>query len=474
MPRGQTLATAELGRRVEAGRIEALRAQLDGEVIEPGDPTYDARRQVWNAMIDRQPALIVRPLGSVDVATAIRFARDEGLEIAVKGGGHGPAGLATVDDGLLIDLGSMRGVHIDAEARRVRAQGGALLVDVDRETSRHGLAVPAGVAWDTGIGGLALGGGYGWLARLHGLTSDNLRSAELVTASGEVLRVREADDPELFWGLRGGGGNFGIVTWFEFQAHHVAPLVRNVDLFFRLEDARAVAEAFSAMAATAPRSVTSLLGIHEAPPMPGIPEELVGGPVVYAGVVGVDPIVDLAALARPLVGAARPLASVPWEGTFRELQRISSEKPGARRRRYWKAYYVTSMGAGTLEAFLADVDPGESFLAERELFQLGGAVRDLPANATAYAQRDAEFDVLAIGYWDDPAEDDERIARLRACADRFAPHASGVYVNDLLDEGEARVREAYRDGRWERLRALKTRLDPDNVFHRNANVPPLS
>jgi FAD/FMN-containing dehydrogenase len=473
-PRGQATATLAAGRRIDADRLAALRTAFDGEIIGPDDAAYDDRRQVWNAMIDRRPALIVRPAGSVDVATAVRFARDEGLEIAVKGGGHGPAGLATVDDGLMIDLGSMRAVRVDPVAGRAWVQGGALLVDVDRETSRHGVAVPAGVAWDTGIGGLTLGGGYGWLGRQHGLTSDNLVSAELVTAAGEVVTVSESTDPELFWGLRGGSGNFGIVTWFEFRTHAVPSVVHSTDVAFSIRHARALVEAFRDAALSSPRTSTWYFGMLEAGRMPGLPEDMVGQPVVLAGLVAVDASADLDALVRPLTDVAEPLASVPWRGSFRELQRISSEPPGTRRRRYWKAYVVPEISDGVVEAMVGEIEATGHLDAERELFQLGGAIGDLSADATAYPHRDAEFDVLSIGYWDDPAEDESRIPALRACADRFAPHASGVYVNNLLDEGEDRVRAAYREDRFQRLRELKTRMDPDNIFHRNANIPPLS
>lgn len=473
-PRGQAIAAARLGRSVNAGRLAAFRSRFDGEIIEPDDSAYDSRRLVWNAMIDRHPALIVRPVGSEDVAAAVRFAREEGLELAVKGGGHGPAGLATVDDGLMLDLGAMRAVRVDPVAGRALVQGGALLVDLDRETDRYGLAVPAGVAWDTGVGGLTLGGGYGWLGRMHGLTSDNLVAAEVVTASGEILTASESNDPELFWGLRGGSGNFGIVTWFEFQVHPVPPVVHALDVVFSVRDARAVVEAFRETTASSPRSVTWYLGLEASSHMPGLPEDMVGEPVVQVGFVAVDPEADMDAIVKPLVDVAQPFAAAPWHGRFREVQRISSDLPGARRRRYWKAYVVSDVGDGVVDSFVGDVAATGSLDAERELFQLGGAYGDRAPDATAYAHRDAAFDVLAIGYWDDPAEDDWRIPALRACADRFAPYASGVYVNNLLDEGEARVREAFGDGRWNRLQALKSRMDPDNVFHRNANIPPLT
>jgi len=469
-----SLTTLESGSTtVSAPTLDILASQLRGRVLHGGDAAYDEARTIWNAMIDRRPALIVRPAGSVDVATAVRFARDEGLEIAVKGGGHGPAGLATVDDGLMIDLGSMRAVRVDPEAGRAWVQGGALLGDVDRETSRHGIAVPAGVAWDTGVGGLTLGGGYGWLGRQHGLTSDNLLSAELVTAAGEILSVSDATDPELFWALRGGSGNFGVVTWFEFRTHAVPAAVHSMDVAFPIRHVRALLEAFRDAASASPRTCTWYFAMVEANRMPGLPEDMVGQAIVLAGLVAIDASAELDALLRPLTAVAEPVASVPWNGAFAALQRITAEPPGTRRRRYWKAYVVPGIGDGVVEAMVGDIETTGHLDAERELFQLGGAIGDLPAEATAYPHRDAAFDVLSLGYWDDPAEDESRIPALRAAADRFAPHASGVYVNNLLDEGEDRVRAAFRDDRWARLQALKARVDPDNVFHRNANIPPL-
>ena len=472
-PRGQS-ATGLAIRRVADDRLAALRSAFEGQIVRPDDPEYDTARQVWNAMIDRRPALVVRPIGSQDVAAAIVFAREEGLEIAVKGGGHSVSGHGTADDGLMIDLGRMRGVRVDAATSRVWVQGGALLVDVDREASAHGLAVPAGIAWDTGVGGLTLGGGYGWLSRLYGLTSDNLLSVELVTASGDVLRVSDETDAELMWGLRGGGGNFGVVTWFEFQAHPVPPLAHSLDLVFDPTRAAELVIAYRELSAGLPRSITTYLGIQPADATPGVPDDAVGGPIIWAGFVAIDPAADLVSLARPLIEIQRPYAEIPWSGTFRQLQRTTSEAPGARRRRYWKSYYVDDPTDPFLDAFIGDdLRPGtRPFYGELELIQQGGAIADRASDATAFANRSATFDVIAVGYWDEPDEDDARIAALRAAADRVAQFGSGVYLNNLGDEGEARVREAFRDGRFARLQALKARMDPDNVLHRNANIPP--
>ena len=472
-PRGHSPAVDAARSRVDRRRLAELRTGFDGEVIEPGDPGYDTARLVWNAMIDRHPALIVRPAGTVDVARAVEFGRENGLEIAVKGGGHGAAGLATVDAGLMIDLGAMHGVRVDARRRRALVQGGARLVDIDRETSVHGLAVPAGVNFDTGVAGLTLGGGYGWLGRLHGLSSDNLESAEVVTADGEVVTADSERDAELLWGLRGGGGNFGIVTWFEFRAHPVPATVHALDLIFDPDAALELIFAFREFAADLPRTSTAYMGIQEASPTAGVPDEAMGGPLVTMGLVAIDETADLSSVVAPLRRVKAPWAEVPWSGTFRGLQRLSSDAPGARRRRYWRAHYVSEVSDAFVRALTA-IDPARPFISEVELFQVGGAVMDLPADATAFSHRDALFDVLAIGYWDDPSEDETRMGALRAAAARLEPFSTGVYVNNLLDDDEARIRDAFRDSHFERLQALKTRMDPDNVFHRNANIPPLA
>jgi FAD/FMN-containing dehydrogenase len=472
-PRGQSAAGATI-RRVADHRLVALQGAFEGQIVRPDDPDYDTARQVWNAMIDRRPALVVRPIGSQDVAAAIRFGREEDLEIAVRGGGHSVSGHGSNDDGLVIDLGRMRGVRVDPASGRVLVQGGALLVDVDREVSAHGLAVPAGVAWDTGVGGLTLGGGYGWLSRLYGLTSDNLLSVELVSASGDVLRVDDESDAELMWGLRGGGGNFGVVTWFEFQAHPVPPQVHSLDLVFDAADATELVTRYLELSAELPRSITTYLGIQPAEETPGVPDHVVGGPIVWIGFVAIDTGVDLVAVARPLTEIRRPYAEIPWSGSFRELQRTTSEVPGSHRRRYWKAHYVDEPTDAFVDAFVGKeigTDP-RPFYAEIELFQQGGAIADRASDATAFANRSATFDVIAVGYWDEPDEDEARMAALRGAADRVAPFRSGVYLNNLGDEGEDRVREAFRDGRFARLQALKSRMDPDNVLHRNANIPP--
>jgi FAD/FMN-containing dehydrogenase len=470
--RGSRAQSAGPAARVDHAAVTELQGRFDGQIIEPGDADYDTARLVWNSMVDRRPALILRPAGTVDVAAAVRFARKTGLEIAVKGGGHGPAGHATVDDGLMIDLGAMRGVRVDPQRRLVWAQGGARLVDLDREASVHGLAVPAGVNWDTGLAGLLLGGGYGWLARLYGLSSDNLVSAEVVTAEGEVVLTDVDHDPELLWGLRGGGGNFGIVTWFELRAYPVPPRVQALDLVFDPTAAPELAPTFFDLAAAWPRSLTGYFSISGAPDSEGIPDAARGGPSVLAGFVAIDENADVTAIARPLTELAEPWTTTPWSGSFRELQHLSSEAPGARRRRYWKGHYVSEVSAAFVREF-ATIGPERPFYADVEVFQLGGAVADLPADATAYGNRDAAFDILAVGYWDDPAEDDARLAALRATAARFEPFSSGVYLNNLVDDAATRVREAFREERFDQLRALKTRMDPENVFHRNANIPPL-
>ncbi|HEY7523378.1 MAG TPA: FAD-binding oxidoreductase [Candidatus Limnocylindrales bacterium] len=453
--------------------MTGFRRSFDGEIIEPGDTDYDSARLVFNAMIDRRPALVVRPVGAADVATAVRFATAEGLEIAVRGGAHSPAGHSTVDDGIVVDMGRMRGVRVEPERQLGWVQGGARLRDMDRETTRHGLATTGGYVSHTGVAGLTLGGGYGILGRRHGLASDNLTAVELVTADGAIRRVTEESDPELFWGLRGGGGNFGIATGLEFQLHPIPTRIWSIEMAFHARDAVAVLEAFGELSAAGDRSVTTWASLNIADAGQGLPDERIGKPVLWVGAHVVDGRERLAAALSALRSVAQPLVDTRTRPTYRDSQRAGDGVPGARRRRYWRAHYVGDLTPPSITAFLGPgFDPDAGMDCHVEVVQQGGAIGDRPRDATAFSHRDAAFDYLAVAYWDDPAEDDVRIAAARSAADRMRPFSLGVYVNNLVDEGEGSLRAAYTDGRLKRLIALKRRIDPDNIFHRNANIAP--
>jgi FAD/FMN-containing dehydrogenase len=459
--------------RLRSRARAAFRRSFDGEIIGPRDPEYETARLVFNAMIDRHPALIVRPVGAADVATAVRFARAQGLEIAVRGGAHSPAGHSTVDDGIVIDLGRMRGVRVDVDRQVAWVQGGARLRDMDRETTRHGLATTGGYVSHTGVAGLTLGGGYGILGRRHGLASDNLTAVELVTADGAIRQVTQESDPELFWGLCGGGGNFGIATALEFRVHPIPARIWSVEMAFHPRDALAVLEAFGELSANGDRSVTTWVSLVNGQAGQGLPEERIDKPVLWVGAAIVDGRERLAAALSGLRAIARPLVDSRTRPTYRDSQRAGDGVPGARRRRYWRAHYVGDLTPPAITAFLGPTfDPDANMACHVELVQQGGAIGDRPRDATAFSHRDAAFDYLAVAYWDEPVEDDTRIAAARSAADRMRPFSLGVYVNNLVDEGEGSLRAAYTDGRLKRLSALKRQLDPENVFHRNANIPP--
>ncbi len=443
-----------------------------GEILEVADPGYDAARRLWNAMIDKRPAIIARCRSTQDVVAALAHARAEGLEIAVRGGGHSVSGLSSTDGGMMIDLQPMNGVVVDPDARRARVQGGALLRDLDRATHPHGLATTGGMVHHTGVGGLTLGGGYGWLGRLHGLACDNLIAATVVTATGNVVRASEEDPPDLFWALRGGGGNFGIVTEFEFRLHPIGPML-SVQLRYAAEHAPAVLRAYREFMGSAPAELCSLVGMEtgrgmgrrEAAEAPG--REL----YVWYTYAGVD-LDKGERLGAPLRRASRPIAEKVDVLSYPELQSATGEGSGPGRRHYWKGSLMWELSDAFLEAFVA-----RGLMAGGgcgiEIFSLGGAISRVGEDDTAYSSRGATFDLLPAATWEDPQHDERNISGTRENWEALTPFArSGVYVNDLGTDGHERVREVYGSKKFARLAALKKRWDPRNVLHLNANIAP--
>ena len=455
--------------------LGSLREVFRGELIRHADPGYDEARQVWNGTMDRRPALVARCTGTADVVAAVRFARTSGLEVAVRGGGHSVAGHSTLDDGLVIDLGPMSGVRVDPDARRAWIQGGARLGQLDHETALHGLATTAGMVSHTGVGGLTLGGGYGFLARTHGLACDNLVSAEVVTADGEVLTASETRNEDLFWGLRGGGGNFGVVTGFEFRLHPVPPTVATGDLFFDLADGVGPLRAMLDFAPQAPEALTLSAAVIDVREQWGVPGMPVGAPVVNIFWAYLGSLAEGRRVAEPLYAAVSPRAEMADEMSYLRLQGLADEGQRHRQRRYWKGSFAPILSDAGLEAFIArgcgagDPPP----LWAGELVSLGGAIARVGEDDTAYSGRDAAFDFLSMSSWDDPAEDEVRLAGARHYWETMSPFISPrAYVNSLEDEGTARVRDAYGASKYDRLVALKRKYDPDNVFHRNQNIRP--
>src|SRR5256712_1278040 len=439
---------------------ERLANTLDGDVLGPGDPGYDAARAVWNAMVDRRPRLIARCRSVADVRAAVRTARDLGLEIGVRCGGHSVVGLGIPDDGLMIDLTPMGAVRVDPVQRRAWVQGGALLGALDRATQQHGLATTAGNVSHTGVAGLTLGGGMGWLARQYGLSCDSVVAFEMVTADGEVVRASQTENADLYWGLRGGGGNFGVVTEFEFRLHEVGTDARITELSFPIEAAGSVLRTWRDLSAEAPRQATFTAGLPSDQNVVSVGFVSVGHPV--AG----QQVPSMKALGRPLTKRVVELSYV-------DLQRIDDTPQGHALRRYWKGHYLHELSDDAIDALLQSRrEPPGGGLPSIGLQAYGGAIAEVPEQDTAFAFRDTAFEYVAASRWTEPAEDDRRIALARRTAAALDPFARGQYVNTLSDEGAEGVRRAYPPDKLARLTALKDKYDPENVFHLNNNIRP--
>jgi FAD/FMN-containing dehydrogenase len=450
-----------------------MRAMTDSRHIVEGAPGYDEARTVWNAMVDRQPREIVRCATADDVADAIRYGRERDLEIGVRCGGHSVLGLGVPDDGLMIDLTPMGGVRVDAQRRRAQVQGGALLGALDRAAMEHGLATTAGNVSHTGVGGLTLGGGMGWLARAHGLSCDNVASYELITAEGNRLHVDEKSESELFFGLRGGGGNFGIVSEFEFRLHPISRRAHVVELFFGIEEAAPVLRGWRDLNATAPRAATFTAWVGDSQ-SPLLPAEWRDRPLANVGFVWAgEPELDRELLPA-LRALGRPVAERVEELSYLQLQRMDDAHHGHGVRRYWKGHYFRSLPDEAIDAFLlrGTGDGCGERLPAATLQAYGGAITAVPDARSAFSHRDATFEFVAAAAWSDPAEDDQRMSVARRYAASLEPFATGMYVNAMSDEGAAGVARAYPPAKLARLGALKAAYDPENVFHLNQNIQP--
>jgi FAD/FMN-containing dehydrogenase len=453
--------------------MRALAYRLDGRLLMAGDSGYDESRYVWNAMIDRRPQAIVRCASAGDVAAAVRFGRERDLEIGVRCGGHGVLGLAVPDGGLMIDLTPMGGVRVDPGRRRAWVQGGALLGPLDRATQKHGLATTAGNVSHTGVGGLTLGGGMGWLARQVGLTCDNVSAFEVITADGNLVRATETENPELFWGLRGGGGNFGIVTEFELRLHPVGTQALLLDLFFHAQDALPAFCAWRDLNATAPREATFTAWAGESDAS-FLPPDLRGRPLASVGFVWVGDPREGRRLIPSMKSFGPPVAERIEELSYLQLQQKDDSVEGHSLRRYWKGHYFGALADDAIQAFLTRGTPDGrgDYLPSVSLQAYGGAIADRPDSDTAFSQRDAMFEFVASAGWSDAAEDEARIAAARRCAASLERFASGAYVNTLSDEGAGGVARAYPPDKLARLTKLKDAHDPANVFHLNQNIRP--
>lgn len=444
-----------------------------GRTVTPDDDDYDQARSVWNGSIDRRPQCVAQATNAADVVAALRHAREHDLLVAVRGGGHGVDGSGVCDDGLVIDLSLMKGIQVDPDQRTARAQAGVLWGELDRETQAFGLATTGGVVTHTGIAGLTLGGGIGWLMRRFGLTIDNLLSAELVTADGNVMVASEGQNPELFWGLRGGGGNFGIVTSFEYRLHPVGPELLCGPVFWSMDDAPDVLRHYREFAADSPREVTTIVNLRKAPPLPIVPEETRGRPVciismAYAG----DPSDGKEVLA-PLREYGRPLVDAVEVRPYLALQSLLDATVPHGWHYYWKSTDLGPLNDDVIDTMVEHSSQIASPLTYSVTFQLGGAISDIPEDATAYSHRGAAHNININGIWKpDETIAEKEIKWTRDFFNALEPHQAGVYVNFLGNEGQARVEAAYGTEKYKRLVALKDHWDPDNVFRLNQNIAP--
>jgi FAD/FMN-containing dehydrogenase len=454
--------------------IDLARSDLDGfrgQVLAPNDEGYDAARSIWNTMIDRRPGLILRCTGTADVIVAVRFASEHDLLVSVRGGGHNIAGSALCDGGVMIDLSPMRAAQVWPGERRAAVQGGALLGDLDHETQAFGLAVPTGINSTTGVAGLALGAGFGWLSRAFGHAADNMLAADVVTADGALRHVSEAAEPDLFWALRGGGGNFGVVTNFEFRCHPVGPSFLSGPVLHRLEDARDVLREYRVLARELPDEATCWTVLRLAPPLPFLDPKHHGRPVLilvmtYAGEIaaGEAALARLRAIGTPLADGVSPHPYARWQAAFDGLL-----GPGARN--YWKSHDLTDFTDEAIELMVraAEALPDE----ECEIFtaQLGGAAGRISSDAIAFPHRTHQYTVNMHGRWRDPAKDEACIAWVRTLFAAMAPHATGSVYSNFVPEAESRTIGPY-GANLPRLEAIKKRFDPENRFRTNVNIAP--
>ncbi|MEW6332129.1 MAG: FAD-binding oxidoreductase [Pseudomonadota bacterium] len=454
--------------------IDEFAKRLRGRLVRRGDADYAGVRAVWNGMIEKQPALIARVQGVADVIEAICFARKHDLLVSVRGGGHNVAGTALCDGGLTIDLSLMKAVLVDAGAREAVVQPGATWGDVDRETQLYGLAVPSGIISNTGVPGLTLGGGFGWLSRKYGYTCDNLLEAELVTAEGQVVRASAEENADLFWGLRGGGGNFGVVTAFRFRLQPAGPQVMGGMILYPLDKATEVLKFFREFTASAPEELGALAVLRPAPPAPFLPKELHGKPVVAIFVCYHGDPAQGARVLKPLKEFGQPLADVIGPKPFTAMQTMLDGGQLAGRQYYWKSEYLHEIKDDAIDALIVQARQLGSPHSAILVFQLGGAISRVGATETAASGRDARYIVNIAGAWENRSDTGREVQWVRDTWAALRPFGTGaVYVNFMAeDERPERLHAAYGTAIYQRLASLKDRYDPDNFFRINQNIRP--
>jgi hypothetical protein len=466
------MSTSATQIKLDETAVGELEGSFRGQLVRSGDADYDEHRAIWNGSIDRFPALIARCAGVADVIAAVGFARRAGLTVAVRGGGHSFPGLSVCDGGLVIDLSLMKGIRVDPEARTARVQAGVLWGELDRETQAFGLATTGGIVTHTGVAGLTLGGGIGWLQRKYGLTIDQLISVDMVTADGEFVKASATENSELFWGLRGGGGNFGIVTEFEFRLHPVGPIVHAGPVFWPIEKSPDVLRFYREWIAEAPDELMTIVIHRRAPALPFVPQELHGELVVVVASCYAGPVEEAEKVARPLKAFGSPVLDLCEPKAYVDHQGMFDPSyPHG----WW--YYIRACDVAELSDDVIDVTVEHAMrirspLGGFPIWQLGGAVARVGEDETAFNGRGAghTFNISAVT---EAAEGfDEEREWSRNFWSALEPHHTSVYVNFLMEEGEERVREAYGAAKYDRLKALKRRYDPDNFFRLNQNIPP--
>jgi FAD/FMN-containing dehydrogenase len=466
------LSTVVHSNEVSPNALSALRSDFRGEVILPGDKSYEQSRKIFNGMIDKRPALILRCLGASDVIKAVRFAHEQKLVVSVRGGGHNVAGNAVCDGGLMIDLSGMKSIRVDSARQTARAEPGATWRQFDLETQAFGLASTGGLASSTGIAGFTLGGGIGWLVRKHGLALDNLISVDVVTAKAEMVTASMSENADLFWGVRGGGGNFGIVTSFEYQLHPVGPIILGGLIAYKAEDGQALLKFYREYMKQVPDELTTLFVYLTAPPLPFLPKEVHGSHLVAIALCYCGEIEEGKRVLDPLRKFGKPVADVIQPMPYTALQSMLDEAAPQGLQNYWKSAFISVLSDVSIDTILSHGNEITSPLSAIHLHQLGGAMRRIGDDATAFSHRDAPFLLNIVSIWQDPSENDRQVRWTKDFFNAIQKFATGAYVNFLGEEGADRVKEAYGEEKYGKLAALKKKYDPFNFFHLNQNISP--
>jgi FAD/FMN-containing dehydrogenase len=457
---------------IDMSAVPILKGMLQGHVILPDEPAYDACRQVFNAMHDKQPALIVRCASTADVVAAVAFARQHALEVAVRSGGHSVAGLSVCDGGILIDLAGLKKIEVDPKARTARAGGGVLWGEFDAATQQHALHTPGGRVTTTGVGGFTTGGGYGWTSSKYGLTCDNLIAAEVVLADGRVVVANQRENEDLFWGIRGGGGNFGIVTEFQYRLHPLRPIVLAGLALWPIDRAPEVVRAWRDYVDGAPDELSTACAILTAPPAEFVPDPLKGQ--VALGLIAMyvgDP--EMGATVMQPLRALRPVVDLIQPMPYTAFQAVIDPMAPKGHRSYWRGEYLKGLSDGAIDIFIrhgSDLAAAGTPLSQMIIFRIGQGVAATADDATAFSHRDADYLFHPITMWQQPSDDERLIAASRAFCEAMRPFSTGgAYLNFTPED---RVRDAYGTAKYERLVALKNRYDPDNLFRLNQNIKP--